>query len=74
MPDQRRRTCRVCGHSSDEVGPISWRGKCEGCAQQIVADNVMAMIEHRGPQWTAWRRSMATCVGASPPPDIQEAG
>jgi hypothetical protein len=60
--------------SAAEVGPISWTGKCEACAVAIAQENVLGLIEHRGPRFHAWRQGMAASVGARLVDDANEAG
>lgn len=63
MPDNRRKTCRVCRRRECEVGALSWNGYCETCGIDLLTDNVHQMIDRRGPNFDRWRRSMALCVG-----------
>ena len=37
-----------CGKPASEVGPISWRGNCVRCAEQLVAENIVGIAEKRG--------------------------
>lgn len=71
MPDARRTTCRICGKSSDEVGPISWRGKCMDDAKERIAGNMYGMVTMSGPYAQHWRRRMAASVGATLPDEAR---
>ncbi len=64
MPDRRRTTCRVCGRHRDEVGAISWTGKCQFCWPVIFEQNLDGLHYHAGPYFKHWRRGMAKAVGA----------
>jgi hypothetical protein len=72
MPDQRRRRCRRCGKTDDEVGPISWNGLCQADAIAAVAENVIGLVEHRGPALERWRRGMVACAGGVLLDDLTE--
>jgi hypothetical protein len=63
MPDRRRTTCRNCNRNRDEVGPISWTGKCERCAVELASENVLSLIDHHGEGFNRWRRGMVASVG-----------
>jgi hypothetical protein len=60
--------------STEKVGPISWTGKCARCAIAIASDNVLSLIEHKGPRFNAWRRGMAASVGGRLLDDVQDTG
>jgi hypothetical protein len=68
VPDYRRTTCRLnkggCGKSSDEVGPISWRGLCSACGETRTLDNARGLHAMSGPALDQWRHGMAASVGA----------
>ena len=49
MPHPGRKRCVVCGGHVDEVGPISWSGKCEACWPAILAENVLGIANKSGP-------------------------
>lgn len=74
MPDYRRRTCRRCGKRDTEVGAISWRGLCVGCATTAVAENVIGLHTKTGVPLRRWRRGMAASVGAVLLDDIAPSG
>jgi len=63
MPSDRRRNCQVCGRHENEVGPISWRGKCGVCGPAVFNAANDDLHYHRGPTFALWRRRMAECVG-----------
>lgn len=67
----------VCGKSSKEVGPISWRGKCNECGKQRACDALEDMATHSGPFFDRWRSQLAASVGATIPSggldDVREA-
>ena len=63
MPDGRRVNCMVCGKHRDEVGPISWRGKCGACGPRLAEEAADALHYHRGPIFTLWRQRIAASVG-----------
>ena len=54
MPDHRRTRCTCCGKHRDEVGEITWRGNCIGCAQLLVAENAIGISRQQG--WPHIRR------------------
>jgi hypothetical protein len=49
MPDPRRKRCVVCGRREDEVGPLSWTGKCAEDSIRILAENVYGISTKTGP-------------------------
>lgn len=49
MPDLRRKRCVVCGGHTDEVGELSWTGKCATCWPPILEANALEISERRGP-------------------------
>jgi hypothetical protein len=55
--------CRRCGRNEDEVGPISQRGKCQGCALGAVEASITEMRQHSGPYFQRWRHNHAAAVG-----------
>lgn len=64
MPDARRVRCQACGKSSEEVGPISWRGLCNGCGKGHVSLAVNAMVNKRGPIYRDWKhKTIAGVLG-----------
>lgn len=58
-----RDECRVCERSTDEVGPLSARGKCAGCGDRRLLENNAAMRDHRGPYFDHWRRRSLAALG-----------
>lgn len=48
MPDRRRKRCVVCGRHSDEVGELSWTGKCVECWPPILEENVLGIASKTG--------------------------
>lgn len=48
MPDARRRTCKICGRSDAEVGPISWNGLCADDARERMHANNDSIHEGHG--------------------------
>lgn len=63
MPDLRRVKCQACGKRHEDVGPISWSGLCNTCGKQRARDNLGDLMEHSGPWFRHWRRSIAASVG-----------
>lgn len=56
--------CRVCGEHRDVVGPMSARGKCDGCGAAHFRENYRQLHAHAGPWFEHWRRAVAASVGA----------
>jgi hypothetical protein len=65
-PDFRRRRCQVCGGDREEVGDISWRGKCRSCGIERVYDNLVGLETKRGPYAQWWAAKLAASVGLGP--------
>jgi hypothetical protein len=65
MPDGRRVNCQNCGKHADEVGPISWRGKCGKCGPMLAMQAADDLHYHRGPVFALWRARIAASVGAA---------
>ena len=56
MPRLAYKTCKGCGKSSAEVGPLSWTRLCEECGQyRLIANNVELHVQS-GPFYDHWRR------------------
>lgn len=71
LPDLRRKTCKGgCGRTTDEVGPLSWEGLCPDCGDARRVANIRDLMDHSGPWFDHWRRSMAATVL---PPAVIEA-
>jgi hypothetical protein len=64
MPDARYKSCRECGRTVAEVGPLSWSRLCPDCSIRRLDENAIAMLTMQGPQVLHWRRRMAASVGA----------
>ena len=64
MPRADYRTCRGCGRSAEEVGPLSCTRQCESCGERNLWRNVNGLHGHDGEVFLAWRRRMAASVGA----------
>lgn len=60
--------CRICGLHSDEVGELSYRGKCEACALARQSHSWRSLVAHEGEPFQEWRKGMARSVGAKLPP------
>lgn len=61
----------VCGKHQNEVGPISWRGKCADCGHKRLRANMDGIHYHTGPELLRWRRAVAHSVGAVLLDDIE---
>lgn len=61
---QHKLNCKACGRErrADEV--LSARAKCAECSRGRMVGNIMAMVDHSGPGFLAWRRRVAASVGA----------
>jgi len=68
-PQWHGKRCRICGGTPDEVGPISGTGLCFQHADELRADNLTQLVEHKGPRFEHWRRQLAASVGATLPDD-----
>lgn len=51
-----------CGKHQSEVGPISWNGNCLGCAEALLAENMLGIAERRGPAFNRQLRGMERYV------------
>lgn len=49
MPNPERKRCVVCGEHVDQVGPLSWTGKCATCWPPILEANALEISERSGP-------------------------
>lgn len=47
-----------------EVGPISWRGKCQACGLLAEVEAIYQLANHTGPVFEYWRIRTAASVGA----------
>lgn len=55
--------CVVCKRPPSEVGPLSARYKCEGCAQERIAANHIGLRTHSGPWFHHWRMRSLAALG-----------
>lgn len=66
MPRGVLRTgCVICERPPAEVGPLSSRGKCQGCGVARLIDNHVQLIEHRGPFFDHWRARTLAAFGVT---------
>jgi len=63
MGDRRRKTCQICRRHADEVGPISWTGKCGDCGPLIFIANLEQLRAHAGPYFQHHRRACVAAFG-----------
>ena len=49
MGDYRRKRCVICGRHRDEVGELSWSGKCTECWPPILEANALEISAGAGP-------------------------
>jgi len=61
------RQCRHCGRFNSEQSPTSRTGLCPRCGVEALTENIVQMVEHRGPNFLKWRQGMARSVGAELP-------
>jgi len=47
----RPASCRSCGRSTVEAGPISRGGLCGDCGAERMLSNYRAMLAQEGPEW-----------------------
>lgn len=52
----------TCGKPDSEVGPISWRGNCEGCGTQILVENIVGIATKQGYAYKRQVRGMKRYV------------
>ena len=56
MPRLAYKTCKGCGKSSAEVGPLSWTRLCTDCALERYESNHVQLVVRDGPYYDHWRR------------------
>lgn len=71
MPDGRRTTCQHCGRHKDEVGEISWRGKCIECGTRLAEEAADDLHYHRGTKFEIWRRNVILSAGGILPDNLE---
>lgn len=59
----RRTHCGVCRKSIEEVGKLSTRGKCQGCADERMVENAAQLHAHSGPFFEHWLRRTRAAFG-----------
>ena len=64
MPRLAHKTCKRCGKSSADVGPLSWTRLCGDCSYLRLAENIEGLATHSGTPIRRWREGMAASVGA----------
>ena len=67
-----RLRCKICERHRDECGGLSKRGKCQSCAQMLVAANITGIALHRGPFFDHWRRQTLAAFGGVPVDELRE--
>jgi hypothetical protein len=58
-----RTECVICERPTSEVGELSTRGKCEGCADGRMLANHSQLVAHRGPFFDHWRARTLAAFG-----------
>jgi len=59
---KRPEVCRRCGAKATRRRVISYAGNCPLCAQILVTENVLSMVDKRGPRYERWRAGMANAA------------
>lgn len=66
MPRLAYKTCKGCGKTSEDVGPLSWTRLCPDCSTARLYENAAAMQTKRGPYAEWWAFKLAESVGLAP--------
>jgi hypothetical protein len=72
MPRPDYKTCRECERHTDVCGPLSNTRLCGECAERILAENIVGLVEHKGLPLQRWRLGMISCAGGIPSDDLRE--
>lgn len=74
MARPRRVQCRTCDRHIDDVGPLSARGKCEGCSIAGVTNAIEQVSRKQGPLYDRYvvgmRAYAARLQDAAPDGDV----
>jgi prepilin-type processing-associated H-X9-DG protein len=62
VPHPERVHCLTCGGHVEDVGPISWRGNCVGCAVALHVENTRQMQTGEGPFADRWMRRLTLAM------------
>ena len=71
MPRADLKHCHECGRHVSECGPLSHNRLCGKCGMDLLAENIVGLIEHKGEPLRRWRLGMIRAAGGIEPANLR---